>query len=279
VLLDALLRRRRVVVFAALALLALVVLTGQVRAPGKRRIGWIGVAVETAVAPVATALSRVSDAVDAEWALLTQIGTLRTENARLTDEVARLRQENAKLRESAQDADHLRRLLGFKEPTYRTVAARVIGRDPSHWFNTLLVDRGAVDGVHRNDAAVTSDGLVGHVIETSGSWARVLLVLDPRSAVGVLVGRSRDAGVAEGQGQVVLHVKYLSRDADVHPGDAVITAGLGEIYPRGLPVGQVIGVSRSEGDLFQEALVRPSADLNHIEEMLLLASQTAPPVP
>jgi rod shape-determining protein MreC len=277
VLLDAFFRRRRVMVFIALSLLALVVLTDQVRAPGQRRIGWLGAAVETAIAPLALALSRASDVVDREWAVVTQIGTLRSENARLTAEVARLREENARLRESAQEADRLRRLLGFKEPSYRTVAARVIGRDPSHWFNTLVVDRGASDGVRRNDPVVTSEGLVGHVIETSGSWARVLLVLDPRSAVGVLVGRSRDAGVAEGQGQAVLHVKYLSRDADIRPGDAVVTAGLGEIYPPGLPVGQVVGVSRSEADLFQEALVRPSADLNHLEEMLILAAQASPP--
>jgi rod shape-determining protein MreC len=267
---DVFLRRRRFVVFIVLCLLALGVLTDQVRSPGKRRIGWLGVTVEAAIAPLATGFSRISDVVDREWALVTEIGRLRSENARLTADVARLREENARLQESAQEAVRLRGLLGFKEQSYHTVAARVIGRDPSHWFNTLLVDRGPVDGIRRNDPAVRSDGLVGHVIETSGSWARVLLILDPRSAVGVLVGQSRDAGVAEGQGQLILRVKYLSRDANIHPGDQVVTAGFGQIYPRGLPVGTVVGVSRTEGDLFQEALVRPGADLNHLEEMLIL---------
>ena len=271
-LLDAVARRRRFVVFVVLCLLALGVLTDQVRSPDKRRAGWLGEAVQAAIAPLATGLSRVSDGIDRAWALVTEIGHLRTENARLTAENARLRQENASLREAAQEASRLRGLLGFKDEAYHTVAARVIGRDPSHWFNTLLVDRGAASGVRRNDPAVTSNGLVGHVIEASGSWSRVLLILDPRSAAGVLVGRSRDAGVAEGLGQPVLHVKYLSRDADIQPGDQVVTAGLGEIYPRGLPVGTVVGVSRTEGDLFQEALVRPGADLHHLEEMLILVA-------
>jgi len=278
VFLDAVIRRRRFMVFAALCVVALGVLTDQVRSPGKRRIGWIGVAVEAVVAPLATGLSRISDVVDREWAIMTQIGRLRTENARLAAEVARLREENAQLHEAALEVARLRSLLGVKDHPHRTIVARVIGRDPSHWFNTLLVDRGAADGVRRNDPVITSDGLVGHVIETFGSWARVLLIQDPRSAAGVLVGRSRDAGVAEGQGQPVLRVKYLSRDADIRPGDQVVTAGLGEIYPRGLPVGTVVGVSRTEGDLFQEALVRPGADLNHLEEMLILiaGSQVAP---
>lgn len=277
--LDAVVRRRRFVIFAALCILALGVLTDQVRSPGKRRVGWVGVAVEAVVAPLATGLSRVSDVVDREWAFVTEIGRLRTENARLTAEVARLRAENAQLHDGAQEAVRLRGLLGFKAQAYRTVAARVIGRDPSHWFSTLLVDRGAADGVRRNDPVVTGSGLVGHVIETAGPWARVLLILDPRSAAGVLVGESRDGGVAEGQGQAVLRVKYLSRDAEIRPGDQVVTAGLGEIYPRGLPVGTVLGVSRTEGDLFQEALLRPGADLNHLEEMLILVaggSQVAP---
>jgi rod shape-determining protein MreC len=272
VVVDVLIRRRRFIIFVALCLIALGVLTDQVRVPGNRRIGWVGVAVEAAIAPLVTGLSRISDGVDHAWGFVTEIGRLRTENARLTGEVARLREENARLREGAQEAVRLRGLLGFKDQPHHPLAARVIGRDPSHWFSTLLVDRGPADGVRRKDPVVTSDGLVGHVIETSGSWARVLLIQDPRSAVGVLVGRSRDAGVAEGQGRTVLRVKYLSRDAEIRPGDEVVTAGLGEIYPRGLPVGTVVGVSRTEGDLFQEALVRPGADLTHLEEMLILVA-------
>jgi len=272
VVVDVLIRRRRFIIFVALCLIALGVLTDQVRVPGNRRIGWVGVAIEAAIAPLVTGLSRVSDGVDHAWGFVTEIGRLRTENARLTGEVARLREENARLREGAQEAVRLRGLLGFKDQPHHLLAARVIGRDPSHWFSTLLVDRGPADGVRRKDPVVTSDGLVGHVIETSGSWARVLLIQDPRSAVGVLVGRSRDAGVAEGQGRTVLRVKYLSRDAEIRPGDEVVTAGLGEIYPRGLPVGTVVGVSRTEGDLFQEALVRPGADLTHLEEMLILVA-------
>jgi rod shape-determining protein MreC len=270
VLLDAFARRRRFVLLVVLCILSLGVLTDQVRSPDKRRIGWLGGAIETALAPVASGLSRFSDVVDAGWGLVTQIGTLRRENARLAREVARLRQENAGLQEAAQETVRLRGLLAFKQQPYHTASAHVIGRDPSRWFSTLLVDRGPAAGIRRNDPAVTSDGVVGHVIETSGSWARVLLIVDPRSAVGVLVGPSRDAGVVEGQGRPLLRVRYLSRDTEIRPGDQVITAGLGQIYPRGLPVGTIVGVTRTENDLFQEAVVRPSANLNHLEDMLIL---------
>ena len=271
-LLDAVGRRRRFVVFVVLCILSLGVLTDQVRAPDKRRAGWLASAAEAVLTPLTAGLSRIGDKVGAARAMLTEIGTLHGENARLRIEVARLRAENAQLQEASKEALRLRSLLAFKQQPYHTISGRVIGRDPSHWFSTVLIDRGAADGIRRNDPVVTSEGLVGRVIETAGSWARVLLLLDPRSAAGVRVGQSRDAGVAEGQGQPMLRVKYLSRDADIQPGDQVVTAGLGEIYPRGLPVGTVVSVSRTEADLFQEALVRPDADLRHLEEMLILVS-------
>ena len=277
-LFDAFVRRRRFVLLVMLCIFSLAVLTDQIRSPGKRRIGWLGLAVEAALTPAAAGLSHATGIVGEGWTLVTEIGRLRSENARLAAEVARLREENARLQEAAEEAARLRGLLAFKEQPYRTVAARLIGRDPGHWFDTLLVDRGLADGIRRNDPVLTSEGLVGHVIETAGSWARVLLIQDPRSAVGVFVGTGRDAGVAEGQGQPVLRVRYLSRDAEIHPGDAVVTAGLGEIYPRGLPVGTVVGVMRTEGELFQEAVVRPGADLSHVEEMLILVGG-APQVP
>jgi len=274
---NSLLRRRRLVLFLVLCVAALAVLTAQLRTPDQRRIGWAGLAVEVALAPVTAAASHVGSGFAGAWSALHEIGTLRTENARLAAEVAALRQENAGLQPAAQENDRLRALLGFKQQQpFQTVAARVIGRDPSVWFSTVLVDRGTRAGVRRNDAAVTADGLVGHVIEAGPGWSRVLLLLDPRSAVGVVVARSREAGVAEGQSQATLRIQYLARDADVQPGDQIVTSGLGEIYPKNLVVGTVTGVSRSGADMFQEAVVRPSADLDHLEELLIIVRDERP---
>jgi len=276
VLSSTLIRHRRLLVFLTLGVVALAVLTEQVRSPDRRRIGWAGDAVEFVLAPAAMVLSRIGGAVSGAWSVLNEIGTLRTENAHLRAEVGRLREENARLRASEQENARLRTLLGFKEQEpYQTVAVRVVGRDPSDWFSTVLVDRGTLAGIRRNDSAVTSDGLVGHVIEAGLTWSRVLLLPDPRSAVGVLVVRSREAGVVEGQGQPLLRVKYLARDADVQPGDEVVTSGLGPIYPRSLVVGSVVEVSHPSGDMFEEAVVRPSADLSHLEELLIIVGDGA----
>jgi rod shape-determining protein MreC len=252
-----------------LCIVALAVLTVQIRFPDQRRIGWAGLAAETALAPVTAAATQAGSTLAGAWLALHEIGTLRSENARLAAEVAALRQENAALRPAAQENQRLRAMLAFKQQQpLATVAARVIGRDPSVWFSSVLVDRGSRAGVRRNDAAITADGLVGHVIEVGPEWSRVLLLLDPRSAVGVVVTRSRESGVAEGQAQPVLRVRYLARAADVKPGDQVVTSGLGEIYPKNLVVGTVLDVA--SGAMFEEADVRPGADLAHLEELLII---------
>ncbi|HET7265762.1 MAG TPA: rod shape-determining protein MreC [bacterium] len=263
------LARRRLLVWSLLCIVALVILTAQMRSPDGRRIGWLGTALEAVLAPPAVALAKVSGAFADAWGFISEIGTLRTENQRLSAEVARLREENARLRPDAQENGRLRALLGFKQQLpYRSLAARIVGRDPSQWFSTVLVDRGASEGVARDDPVITSDGVVGHVIETAGSWARVLLVADPRSAVSVVLDRSREAGVVVGQGQTDLKVTYLSREADVRAGDLLLTSGLGPIYPKGLPVGRIVSVSRAT--MFQDAVVRPTSDLGHLEDVLIV---------
>ena len=114
-LFDAFVRRRRFVLLVMLCIFSLAVLTDQIRSPGKRRIGWLGLAVEAALAPAAAGLSHATGIVGEGWTLVTEIGRLRSENARLAAEVARLREENARLQEAAEEAARLRgldRLLG-----------------------------------------------------------------------------------------------------------------------------------------------------------------------
>ncbi len=264
--------RGRTVLFAAMLLAVLVLLTAQVRGADRRRIGPLGTGILTALAPLQTVMARAADSASRFWELYTEIGRLRGENVRLREEVQRLTRDVDQLRETAQAARRLEALLAFKEQSpYRVVAARVVARDPSRWFATIVVDRGSTDGVVRNGSVVTADGAVGRVIETTPFTARVLLLSDPRSAVGVLLQNSREIGVVEGNGPGDLHLKYLSRASDIRPGDAVITSGQGGVFPRGIVVGWLQTVRPAAGgDVFREGRVRPAVDLARLEEVLLL---------
>jgi len=268
---ELLLGRRRMAVFVALFLFVVVLLTTQFRSPDQRAVGPLGTLVLTALLPVQAGMVRIADSGEDLWRQFTEIGRLRVENMRLRAQVAALSRETAALREQAAAAARLEGLLELRDAVaYRSVPARVITRDPSHWFNTLTIDRGALHGVARNSPVVTPDGVVGRVIEVTPTAARVLLIADSRSALGVLLQRSRAAGVVEGRGSDRLHLKYLSRTAVVNPDDRVVTSGLGGVFPRGLVVGRVVSVTREEGALLQEAEVEPAAALDRLEEVLIL---------
>jgi len=268
---ELLLARRRVAVFLALFLFVVVLLTAQFRSPDQRAIGPLGTVVLAALLPIQAGMVRIAESAESVWEQFTEIGRLRVENARLRAQVDVRSREAAALREQAASARRLERLLALREQVaYRSLAARVITRDPSRWFTTLTVDRGGRDGVTRNSPVVTPDGVVGRVIEVTPTASRVLLIADSRSALGVLIQSSRDAGVVEGRGSGTLHLKYLSRAAVVKRGDMVVTSGLGGVFPRGLVVGRITSVTREEGALLQEAEVEPAAALGRLEEVLIL---------
>ncbi len=268
---ELLLARRRVAVFLALFLFVVVLLTTQFRTPDRRAVGPFGTLVLAALLPVQAGMVRIAESGEALWEQFTEIGRLRVENARLRARVDTLSREAAVLREQALSVRRLERLLVFREQVaYRSVAARVITRDPSRWFTTLTIDRGGRDGVVRNTPVVTPDGVVGRVIEVTPTASRVLLIADSRSALGILIQDTRDAGVVEGRGGGTLHLKYLSRAARVNAGDMVVTSGLGGVFPRGLVVGRITNVTREEGALLQEAEVEPAAALDRLEEVLIL---------
>lgn len=270
-MLEVIAARRRVAVFIGLFLFTVALLTAQMRSVDRRQVGPIGTAALTLLLPVQAGMARVADAGTRWWRLYTEIGRLRQENVRLRTEVDRLSGDLTAAREQAIAARRLERLLEFRpQPGYRAVAARVTGRDPQRWFSTLLVDRGSRDRVQRNAPVVTAEGVIGRVIEVTPTAARVLLIADSRSALSVLVQQSREAGIVEGRGASMLHLKYLSRTAKVAAGDLIVTSGLGGVFPRGLIVGRILSVSRQSGALQQEAEVEPAASLARLEEVLIL---------
>lgn len=263
--------RRRIAIFLTLFLFVVILLTTQTRSADRRQAGAIGTAALTVLLPVQAGMVRVADGVGRLWQRYTEIGRLRVENARLRAQVDTLAQEVASLREEALATARLERLLDLRsQSAYRTLAVRVIGRDATRWFSTAVIDRGSRDGVRVNAPVITPDGVVGRVIEVTPSASRVLLIADSRSAVSVLVQRSREIGVVEGRGEWLLHLKYLSRAVAVQEGDVVVTSGLGGIFPRGLIVGRIVKVVREEGALLQEAEVEPAGALDRLEEMLIL---------
>jgi rod shape-determining protein MreC len=188
----------------------------------------------------------------------------------LLEKLDRLRVETAEA-----ENDRLTRLVGMTPlPRFSPLVARVWARETSGGFQSLVIRRGGRDGLRPADPVITLAGdreaVVGQVAEVFPGTARLTLLTDPSSAVSALVPRTGDQGAAEGAGPSSLHLNYLFADAEVRPGDEVVTAGLGNVFPRGVLLGIVESVDNAGPESFRRALVRPAARIGRLSEVVVL---------
>lgn len=195
--------------------------------------------------------------------------SLREDNARLRKRVELLTGSLEEARIIYDENERLKDLINFKKAlSYTTVPAQVIGRDPSNWSNSLIIDKGLSGGVRQNKAVLSTKGLVGRVLEAGRTSSKILLITDPNSKVGVLIQRNRQGGVLVGRPDGRCKMIYIALDSDVAPGDKVITAGSGGIFPKDILVGEVIRIEKQPGRLYKNAIVKTSEDLSRLEEVL-----------
>ncbi len=203
-------------------------------------------------------------------------GVMLEENRQLREKLALQMQEGLRAQELEDENRRLREMVGFRQanPT-RLCAAHVIGRDPSSWWKTVFIDAGSAQGVQPNRAVITPAGLVGKTISVTHASACVLLVVDPNCKVSARVERTRDLGIVEGiytglGSEPGCRIEFINRDAKIEAFSAVITSGLGGVFPKGIRIGSLERAPASESGLYKGARLRPSADLERIEEVFVI---------
>lgn len=196
------------------------------------------------------------------------------ENQRLKKEIGLLQRQRFEAEELYLENERLRQLLDFKEKSvYPLTAASVIGYDPSNLSSIIIIDKGRRQGITWGCAVITNDGLVGRIIEIDQSTSKTLLINDINSGVAALIQRSRQRGLVSGTLGGDLILRYLPPDADVKLSDLVVASGLSDLYPKGILIGRVIEIREDEGRGELYALVRPSARLNNLEEVLVVLKE------
>jgi rod shape-determining protein MreC len=205
------------------------------------------------------------------WSNYFFLVNVRRENTALKREVDALKVENSRYREQLFTYDRLKALLQFKQSlNIPAVAAQVIGLDPTGWFKSVIIDKGTSAEISMDMPVVNASGVVGRVVSVSPHYAKILLLIDQNSAVDSLIQRSRDRGMVRGLGRETCSLDYMIKTSDVQEGDKVVTSGLGGVYPKGIPIGQVIHVEDSPGDLFKHITVKPAVDFSRLEEVLVI---------
>jgi len=264
--------RKRDLLPIVLLLLAVVLLASE-ELGGVVAVGnWVSDAGAKGQAAVSSLLRNVSNA----RVFFQDLDQLREENAQLRQRVEDLTVELVEVQEVIAENELLRTELGYvtSQRSLRVmganVEARVAGYEPGNLSRAVVISTGRDGDLLPDMPVLTGRGLVGRVIEVAARSSQVLLLNDARSSVAALIQRTRATGIVKGQLDGGLVMEDIGRDADVQVGDVVLTSGLGDVFPKGVVIGQVVEVIRSDTAMFQKAIVEPSVDFGSLEVVLVL---------
>jgi rod shape-determining protein MreC len=271
---------REGLVVAAMLLLAVITLRMSAKNPGE--LSALDRGILRLVSPAQSALSFVARGIAGVAGRYVELTHVRAENQQLQRDNARLRAELLEMRRLAEESGRYQRLLGLRDLTpAETVAARVISIDASPYFRVARVEIDRGDSVVRRGMPVlTPDGVVGRIGRVAGRTSDIMLLVDPRSAIDVVVQRTGGRGILHGksgENGYRCSIEYLSRGEPVRVGDKVVTSGLGGAFPRDLAVGRITQVLPGAVGLYQEVEVTPEVDFARLSEVLVVVAP--PPAP
>lgn len=231
------------------------------------------VVISEVTAPVGNAIASVGAKMRTAWSHYAHLRGVAAENDALRRELGKARGELSALGEMRRENARLRGLLHFSQSSgLAGVSAAVIGADATGWVRGIVVDQGSASGVVVGMAAVHPQGVVGQVISVAPHSARVLLITDHSSSVDALVQETRVRGIAEGAGSSGCELRYVTKDLPVRVGELVVTSGFDRVYPKGLAIGRVASVQGGDAGLFQAVRIKPTVDLQRLEEVLLVSA-------
>ena len=238
---------------------------------------WSQTAADFVQSPVTT----LSSAASGYFGSIANLRSAQDENDNLKQQVQELQVDLKGSEDLRAENERLRSLLDLKEKSkYKILTARIIGRDPSVWFDSSIVNRGSLDGVKLNMPVITDGGVVGRVTAVSPLTAQVDLISRDKSGVGAVVGEisgSNALGVVSGTSKKdIVEMHYVSGSVNVQVGQIVYTSGQDGIYPAGLKIGEIVEVQSGSATTPHKIFIRPSSGIDSMQEVAVLLYE--PPV-
>jgi len=273
--------RRRLVV-DGLVLLSLVLVTISFREDGSGPLASVQNGAAAVLRPFQVAADRVAEPFRDAYGWSNSLLDARSDAARLETENELLRQQVAERQLALRENVTLRKLLAYRNGPrfpegYAGLAAAVISRPAGAYAQAIVIAAGREDGVRTDDPVVTQDGLVGKVSRVSSRTSRVTLLTDDASAASALDVETQAFGIVRsGDGaRAPLRLDRVPKEARVAIDDTIVTSGwssprLSSLYPRGIRIGRVTSVGRTDTDLYTQVQVTPFADLSSLEAVLVL---------
>lgn len=197
--------------------------------------------------------------------------------ADLRKSVVELEQKIIGMSELERENERLKNLLNFVDQVdmVSITGGRITGKEPGNWFSTFTIDVGTTSGIEKDMTVVNEAGLIGRVFDVGHNWAKVIAIIDVRSAVSGIVERTRDVGLIRGNSSLrfedgLCRIVFLPIDTSIVVGDKVLTSGLDGIFPKGILIGEIIEILGREHELYVSAVIKPVVDFQRLEEVLVI---------
>lgn len=257
-----------VTILVVFTLIGLIYIT----ADGRRDLSPWESKIKDGMAPIYGVFSNLTTLANHWVGVIRNHSELQRENAALLQEIEWMKRRLETVEQLEQENASLRAALGFGfAGNHPPVAADIIARSPSNWFDKVLINRGETAGLAVGDAVAIPAGVVGRVYAVTPNTAEVMLITDDRSAFGAVIVRTGDPVIIEGNGRwSELRLKPLVKEVDIRAGDQVVTSVMSGVYPDGLPVGTVTTVDTGQYGLSLSAVVTPHADLARISQVFVI---------
>ena len=229
------------------------------------------------VSPVQYLANLPGQLLNASAQRLTSQQALIEENEQLTNRLLLQNEKLQRFEALEQENKELRRLLDAPvRQNMRKMVAELMAVDNTPYSQQIVINKGAIDGVYLGQSILDERGIVGQVMEVGTTNSRVLLISDVTHSIPVRSIRNNGRFIASGSGAIdELYLTHVAHSADIREGDVLVSSGLGEVFPEGYPVAEVIQVIRDESRPFAQVTITPQARLNRLKYLLLLWPQTS----
>jgi len=195
-----------------------------------------------------------------------------SENVIFSKENLKLVSENVRLKEIEKENIALKKQLGISaEMERKTIRANVCGFDPLNSDSFLTINKGSQDGVQEGLPVLSEDGvLVGKINYVEKSFSRVLLVFSSKSSIAAITQSSRVAGIVQGDFGISLMLDMIPQFEEVEIGEMIITSGIGGIFPKAIPIGNIAGIDSSSSEVFKKAEIDSLINPRRLENVIIL---------
>jgi rod shape-determining protein MreC len=267
-------KHQPLIIACLLVIISLIILSYSVKQP--TRVGFFRELIMETAAPLSSMITLSFKDLAGVWKRYIFLVGLEDENGRLKRDNASLIQEINRYREGYLENIRLQKLLALKERTnHHTIAAMVIGRDQTSTIKTILINKGTSHGLRLDLPVIADQGVVGRIVETSAHVSRVLLLIDENSNIDALIQENRIQGILQGAASLGCSLKYVAKTETVNVGNIIVSSGLSGLFPKGLLLGVVKNVEKTDSGLFQKIDIAPYVDFSRLEEVMVIVLDKA----